>query len=545
MRTTLTALVLATALPLVGALSPAAMAQQAVVVRSGETLSEIADRHGVSLSRLMQANGISNADLVQVGQRLTIPGGGSTVSRPAVSAGGTYTVKDGETLSEIADRQGISLSRLMQANGISNADLVQVGQRLTIPGSAAVATRPSQPTAPYTVKSGETLSDIAARFDTSTERLIQINAIRDPDLVMSGTRLQVPLVPGRRPSAGNTAAASAKASATPPAVNRQASEHTVQSGESLSLIAERYGTSVDKLAALNQLEDPALLQVGTRLKLRGTSPAPRPASSAAPMAAKPSPAKQPTAAATPADASTRTNNPSAASVAKASIAPASVTKPVQATTTPLPSRLSQATTAIPSATTTAATTIPSTATTSTTSVATTTAATAAATTLTARSAPATAATAAATAQAQTKATSTTIAATASTAAKPFSASTSPSTGAAIAAATAPATAKRAATPAVASSSSSGSLASASARPANGDWRSYGPLQVDWSNLQPMGGSFVAPSVNGDGQALYVAVNCTARKLNVTSQAGQWKAWESPGQDFEQRLVQDICLAKAS
>jgi hypothetical protein len=61
----------------------------------------------------------------------------------------------------------------------------------------------------------------------------------------------------------------------------------------------------------------------------------------------------------------------------------------------------------------------------------------------------------------------------------------------------------------------------------------------------MGGSFVAPSVNGDGQALYVAVNCTARKLNVTSQAGQWKAWESPGQDFEQRLVQDICLAKAS
>ena len=524
MRSTLAALVLATALPLAGVLSPAARAQQAVVVRSGETLSEIADRHGVSLSRLMQANGISNADLVQVGQRLTIPGGASAVSRPVISSGGAYTVKDGETLSEIADRQGISLSRLMQANGIGNADLVQVGQRLTIPGNAAVAARPSQPTAPYTVKSGETLSDLAARFDTSTERLMQINAIRDPDLVVSGTRLQVPLVPGRRPSAGNSAAPKTNANAS--AGNRQATEHTVQSGESLSLIAERYGTSVDRLAALNQLQDPALLQVGTRLKLRGTPQTARPASSAAPIAAKPSPAKQATAA-------------------------ASATKPVQSTTTPLPSRLSQTTSAVPSATTTAsaakasaakasvatASAAPAAAaakTVATAAVATTPAATPAATIPT-RSAAATAP-----AQAQSSTTSATLPATATTAARPLNASTRPSTGAAIATTTSPSTAARGVTR---SSSNSGSLASA--RPTNGDWRSYGPLQVDWSNLQPMGGSFVAPSVNGDGQALYVAVNCTARKLNVTSQAGQWKTWESPGQDFEQRLVQDICLAKAS
>jgi LysM repeat protein len=529
MRSTLAALVLATALPLAGVLSPAARAQQAVVVRSGETLSEIADRHGVSLSRLMQANGISNADLVQVGQRLTIPGGASAVSRPVISAGGTYTVKDGETLSEIADRQGISLSRLMQANGIGNADLVQVGQRLTIPGNAAVAARPSQPTAPYTVKSGETLSDLAARFDTSTERLMQINAIRDPDLVVSGTRLQVPLVPGRRPSAGNSAAPKTNANAS--AGNRQATEHTVQSGESLSLIAERYGTSVDRLAALNQLQDPALLQVGTRLKLRGTPQTARPASSAAPIAAKPSPAKQATAA-------------------------ASATKPVQSTTTPLPSRLSQTTSAIPSATTTAsaATASAAKASAAPASVATASAAPAAAATKTVAAAaaattpaatpaatiPTRSAAATAPAQAQSSTTSATLPATATTAARPLNASTRPSTGAAIATTTSPSTAARGVTR---SSSNSGSLASA--RPTNGDWRSYGPLQVDWSNLQPMGGSFVAPSVNGDGQALYVAVNCTARKLNVTSQAGQWKTWESPGQDFEQRLVQDICLAKAS
>jgi LysM repeat protein len=159
MRRTLAALVLAMTPPLAVLPVPSAQAQQVVVVRSGETLSEIADRHGVSLSRLMQANGISDADLVVVGQRLTIPGSGSTAR---ASSGSSTT----------------------------------------------------QGTAPYTVKSGETLSEIADRFNTTTARLIQINAIRDPNLVMSGTRLQVPM-----PAQRSTAAA-----ASAPAVNRNASE---------------------------------------------------------------------------------------------------------------------------------------------------------------------------------------------------------------------------------------------------------------------------------------------------------------------------------
>lgn len=67
--------------------------------------------------------------------------------------------------------------------------------------------------------------------------------------------------------------------------------------------------------------------------------------------------------------------------------------------------------------------------------------------------------------------------------------------------------------------------------------------MDWSKLQEMGGSYVAPSLNTQGQPLYLAVNCTARKINVTSQAGQWRNWESPNEDFERKLVQDVCAAK--
>ena len=77
-----------------------------------------------------------------------------------------------------------------------------------------------------------------------------------------------------------------------------------------------------------------------------------------------------------------------------------------------------------------------------------------------------------------------------------------------------------------------------------DWRTYGPLQVDWANWQPMGGSQVVPSLNAEGQALYLAVNCDAGKLNVTGADGSWKTWSSPKSSFEKDLVKDRCQAKA-
>ena len=77
-----------------------------------------------------------------------------------------------------------------------------------------------------------------------------------------------------------------------------------------------------------------------------------------------------------------------------------------------------------------------------------------------------------------------------------------------------------------------------------DWRTYGPLQVDWGNWQAMGGSQVVPTLNAQGQALYLAVNCSAKKINATGSDGSWKTWEAPKNRFEQDLVKDRCQAKA-
>jgi LysM repeat protein len=78
------------------------------------------------------------------------------------------------------------------------------------------------------------------------------------------------------------------------------------------------------------------------------------------------------------------------------------------------------------------------------------------------------------------------------------------------------------------------------RSATPDWRNYGPLQVDWNAWRPMAGSLVAPGVNSQGQTLYVAVNCGARRLNVTGPSGAWKTWDAPRESFEQELLGATC-----
>ena len=465
MRRSLAALALAVVLPFPGLAPAAALAN--VVVKPGETLSEIADRHGVSLTRLMQANGISNPNVITAGQSLRLPG--SSAAAAGSARGGSVTVQPGDTLSDIADRQGVSLNQLMQANGITNPNMVVAGQKLVLPGSrratAAAAPR-ALPTAPYTVKSGETLSEIADRFGTSTERLIKINGISNPNLVVAGTRLAIP----GRPSS----------SAAP----RNAKEHVVRSGESLSSIAGRYGLPVERLVAINKIDDPDLVVSGTRLKLQAPPPVkatPKPAAQAKPKP-KPKPAATPVAKTTPvATPAPKPTVTTAVTPAVATAVPApkptpqptpSVQQPVQQSVQPAAKPV------VPAA-----------------------------------------------AQPKIQPTPKPSPVVATPIAK---ASTTPTT----------------ATTSPASRPSTGSKLSSS-KPQGPDWRSYGPLQVDWANWQPMGGSFVAPTLNGDGKPVYLAVNCGARKLNATSQSGQWKSWDAPQSEFEEQLISDICKARAS
>ena len=416
-----------------------------VVVKPGETLSEIAERYGTSVQRLMQLNGLRSPQDLWAGSRIQVPGAGG--SNPG---SGNYTVKPGETLSEIAERYGTSVQRLMQLNGLRSAQDLWAGSRIQVPGAGSARTstgaRTTTVNANYTVKQGETLSELAERYGTSVQRLMELNNLGSAQDLWAGSRIQVPVT--------RTAAAPKPK----PAVNKNATQHKVQSGETLSVIAQRYGVSMQNLIAINNISNPNQVEVGQTLKLRGTAkpvakPATKPAAKPQTVAAKPAakPASQPVAA-------------------KPVVQPAAAKPAVQPVAAkPEPKQEPM---------------------------------------------PAPAAVAAAQPQPKPEA-------------KPEP-KPEPKPEAQ------PVAAKPAAKPA--STAKPG-------KPASPDWRNYGPLQVDWANWQPMGGSYVAPSLNSDVQPLYLAVNCGAKRLNATGQSGTWKTWDAPQSDFERKLISDLCTAK--
>lgn len=156
-------------------------------VRPGDTLSEIADEHGVSAKALVDANGISNPDRIFVGQTLTIPGESTTSEGPA-----SHIVKSGETLATIAYKYGLTPSELAAANGITNKNLIYVGTKLTIGGEASAFTPGSGASGSHVVSSGDTLGKIAARYGTTIAALTELNGLDNPNLIRIGQVLTVP-----------------------------------------------------------------------------------------------------------------------------------------------------------------------------------------------------------------------------------------------------------------------------------------------------------------------------------------------------------------
>lgn len=122
-------------------------------VQRGDTLGSIARQFNTTFQALAQANNLPNPNLIYVGQVLNVPGGSTaptptatpapseTVTPPA--SGSTYTVQRGDTLSSISRRVGVSATALAQANGITNPNLIFVGQVLSIPAGGTVPTPPT------------------------------------------------------------------------------------------------------------------------------------------------------------------------------------------------------------------------------------------------------------------------------------------------------------------------------------------------------------------------------------------------------------------
>ncbi|MCU4185716.1 LysM peptidoglycan-binding domain-containing protein [Acidiferrimicrobium sp. IK] len=171
-----------------------------------------------------------------------------------------YTVHAGDTLAAIAASHGTTVSALAATNHVANPNLIFGGESLSLnggPSSGGSAEGGSS----YTVRAGDTLGSIAARYGTSWSALAAANRLVDPNTVLVGQVLNI----------GDGATAGDGVTVTVAAAPGAGPSYTVRAGDTLGSIAVRYGTSWSALAGANHLADPNTILVGQVLQVDGST----------------------------------------------------------------------------------------------------------------------------------------------------------------------------------------------------------------------------------------------------------------------------------
>ncbi len=276
------------------------------VVQEGDTVSSLAFQYDTTIAAIREANQLSPRNVIYIGQRLIMPidddleaqfaevASASATPTPTPTATATatptptntptptltptptdtptptptpftYQILPRDTLSSIGQRYGMTVAEIVQLNGIINQHNIDVGQILVLatrtPTPTATPLPTNTPTADqngttsYIVQAGETLSDIAVRFDTTVAILADLNELDNPGRIYVGQVLQVL----RR----------GEASQPTPTPTPTPVLHTVRFGDTLYAIALSYGVNVYAIAELNNLVNVHDLAIGQVLIIPG------------------------------------------------------------------------------------------------------------------------------------------------------------------------------------------------------------------------------------------------------------------------------------
>ena len=198
-------------------IAPSTVITDTYKVQSGDTLYSISKKLDTTVTELKKLNNLSS-NMLSVGQALKIP-------TKAVDIGETdiYQVQSGDTLYSIARKYNISVNELKNLNNLVDNTL-SIGQILEVPSGLSSYNS-------YIVDKGDTLYSIAKKFDTSVNKLKELNNLSS-NMLSIGQKLLIPI--------------------------GEETTYVVKSGDTLYSIAREFNTTVDKLKELNNLSNNTL-----------------------------------------------------------------------------------------------------------------------------------------------------------------------------------------------------------------------------------------------------------------------------------------------
>jgi membrane-bound lytic murein transglycosylase D len=248
-------------------------------VARGETLFSIAKKFEMDVAELRKLNNIeSNSESVVIGQELwvkPIPGElaennvqTSEVKSPAITKFEKkdkivkHKVKRGETLAQIADEYGVSLSSVLKSNKLKKNSKLKSGKLLTIHTTGDFAEEKNVPTSnklTHTVKSGENLSTIAAKYSVTEEELRKWNSQQiKGNTVYANTDI---VVYTNIESKGSVGARNQNVKSSP-------KYYKIRRGDTLSEIARKFGVSVASILNINKNISEKTLLVGKQIRIQ-------------------------------------------------------------------------------------------------------------------------------------------------------------------------------------------------------------------------------------------------------------------------------------
>ncbi len=262
-------------------------------VKSGESLIALANRFNISVDDLASMNKISSSQMLQLGQIIQVPSGADSGSssasdkssrKSAAPSTEDYKVKSGESLIALANRFNISVDDLASMNKISSSQMLQLGQTIQVPsgadsGSSSASSKgsdkPSRKSAApstedYKVKSGESLIALANRFNVSVDELASMNKMSSSQMLQLGQTIQVPTSASSNDS--DTASSTTSSKKSSRVSDAATNSYTVQSGDTLIGIANRFEVDPAELARMNKMSARAMVQLGQRLTVPDNGP---------------------------------------------------------------------------------------------------------------------------------------------------------------------------------------------------------------------------------------------------------------------------------